>query len=197
MLHELRFPAGRKLLAALLPSVLAAPALLSSHAAHAASMMLLAEPGDVHLCQATVWSRHSNYAVTQSGYLRVHEWGVSWQIGAFPAGAADDTPTFGALKLRCWIGPPQGPGGAPSPAQPSYSLTLDRDDGAWEVLPAGSEQLVSALPRDGHTLFLVLERTASADHPLRIAYAALSRPGQPSPYDVVYGALMHRYFDAD
>lgn len=196
-MHKRRFPAVRKLLVALLPSVLAAPALLSGDAAHAASVLLISAPGTAHICQATVWRRHSPYAVAQSGYLRVDAWGVPYDIGAFPAGAAKDTPTFGALKLSCWIASPQGMGAAPSPAQPSYSLMLDRDDGAWEVLEPGSEQLVRVLPRDGHTLFLVLERTASAERPIHIAYATLSRWGRTAPDDVVYGALMHRHFDAD
>ncbi len=196
-MHKLRFPGGRRLLAALLPSVLAAPALLSGGAAQAASVALLAVPGNVHLCQATVWSRHNPYAAAQSDYLRVDAGGAQFHIGAFPAGAALDTPTFGALKLRCWIDPPQGQGGAPAPAQPSYSLMLDRDDGAWEVLGASSEQLVPRFPRDGHTLVLVLERTAIAERPIRIAYATLRQRLHASFDDVVYGPLMHRHFDAD
>ena len=195
MMHRPRFPTVRKLLAALLPGVLAAPALPSGHAAHAASVALLADTGNTHTCQATVWSRHSPHPVARSGYLRVDVWGVSFDFGPFPAGAAQDTPAFGALKLRCWIDPPLGPGTAP--AQPSYSLKLDRDDSAWEVLEPGSEKVVRVLPRDGRTLFLVLERTASAERPLRIGYATLSRLHHSSFDDIVYGAFMHRHFDAD
>lgn len=195
MMHKPRFPTVRKLLAALLPGVLAAPALLGGHAAHAASLVLFSLPGTVHVCQATVWSRNSSHAVAQSDYLWADAWGASLDIGAFPADADLDTPEFGALKLRCWIAPTLE--GAPLPTEPSYSLKLDRNDGAWEVLEPGGEQLVRVLPRDGRTLFLMLERTASAERPIRIAYATLSHRWRSSPEDTIYGPLMHRHFDAD
>ena len=182
---------------ALALAALAAPTLLFADTAHGAYLWLRSAADNVHTCQATVWNRNGNQVVAQSAYRRVDAEGAAFDLGAHPAGAGGDVPSFGALQLSCWNTPSFWPHVAPPALAPSSSLTLDFQDSAWEVLAAGSEQVARMLPRDGRVLSMQLELTPDPLRPLRIAQAWLRVGLEPRSTDVAYGPFMQRLFDAD
>ena len=178
-------------------AALAAPTLLFADTAHGAYLWLRSAADNVHTCQATVWNRNGHQVVAQSAYRRVDAEGTAFYLGAHPVGASGDVPSFGALQVRCWSTPAFWPHIAPPELAASYSLKLDYQDSAWEVLAAGNELVGRLLPRDGRVLTLQLEPTPDPARPLRISEAWLRVGLEPRPIDVAYSPFMQRLFDAD
>lgn len=188
MPQSLRFK--RQLLAAC-----AAPAMLLGDTAHGAMLALQSAGNAVHICGVSVLARDGEEIPSLTPQQWVGYLSVRFELGSFPAGDAGDSPTFGALRLRCWSAERDWADNEPHEDEPSYSLVLGRDDSAWHTLDPVTGRLARELPRDGRTLYFVLERTRIPQRPIHISKAALCGP-ETHEYGE-YGPWMRRYLLPD
>ena len=183
----------------LVAAALATPALLLGNDACGAKLVLLPLGNAVLSCRAQLWMRDGEEVPLSSSWKWVSHAAAVFDLGDLPPGIGGDSPTFGALSVRCWLADAAWPGDAHAPdvERPTYSVTLDREDPAWRTLDPVTHETSRELPRDDHVVIFALERTQIPQRPIRIAHAKLSHDLFAWLGYQLYGPWMHRYFVPD